>query len=67
MTTRQKSGITAYSGSIIAVVGIVLGYLALPASGALNAPLLLAACVAFALGALLVSAGIVGIRRATQK
>lgn len=66
MTTRQKSGLAAYVGSLIAVLGMIAAYFSLSANGGLNAGLLAAAVLAFIAGAMLVSTGIVGIRKSNK-
>ncbi|MBT2547268.1 hypothetical protein [Arthrobacter sp. ISL-65] len=64
MTTRQKNGFAAYGGSLLALLGMVAGYFALTASEDVNALVLVVAVIALVCGALLVSAAIVGIRKA---
>lgn len=64
MTTRQKNGFAAYGGSLLALLGMLAGYFALTASGGVNALVLVVAVIALVCGALLVSAAIVGIRKA---
>ena len=64
MTTRQKNGFAAYGGSLLALLGMIMGYFAFTASGGVNAMVLVVAIIAFVCGGLLVSAAIVGIRKA---
>ena len=66
MTTRQKNGFAAYGGSLLALLGMIMGYFAFTASGGVNAMVLIVAVIAFICGALLVSAAIVGIRKASN-
>lgn len=66
MTTRQKNGFAAYGGSLLALLGMVMGYFAFTASGGVNAMVLVLALVALICGGLFVSAAIVGIRKASN-
>lgn len=66
MTTRQKSGLAAYLGSLIALLGVAAAFFAFGPGGAVNATLLVAACVAFVVGGVLVSKGIAGLRGASE-
>lgn len=66
MTTQQKNGFAAYGGSLLALLGMVIGYFAFTASGGVNALVLVVALVALICGGLLVSAAIVGIRKANN-
>lgn len=66
MTTRQKSGLAAYLGSLIALIGVAAAYFAFGPDGAVNAILLIAACIAFVVGGLLASKGIAGLRGANE-
>jgi hypothetical protein len=66
MNTRQKNGFAAYGGSLLALLGMIMGYFAFTASGGVNAMVLIVALIAFICGALLVSAAIVGIRKASN-
>lgn len=66
MTTRQKNGFAAYGGSLLALLGMVMGYFAFTASGGVNALVLVVALIALICGGLLVSAAIVGIRKANN-
>jgi hypothetical protein len=66
MTTRQKNGFAAYGGSLLALLGMVMGYFAFTASGGVNALVLVVALIALVCGGLLVSAAIVGIRKANN-
>ena len=66
MTTRQKNGFAAYGGSLLALLGMVAGYVAFTASGGVNAMVLVVAIIALVCGSVLVSAAIAGIRKANN-